>query len=572
MAWVSLGALSLICSPQSAARLPISLASPLVLPRETDDEFVAVRVLSVNGQLAQIDRGLEAGIEPGDRVRLRPRGSAERFARVQSVAERTAWIVLVPGPTGELGVDVGTPGEVEIPGERRREDPASSRSEGYRQRSGPLPEGPPVWKNKVERGDPNRPLLEQLGTPPSDRESQWSGRIWSSVHASAERKFRRSHSIFARSGIDLEGENPFGYGGQLQLRFDLDYRAWDAEEEFAEQDTAFRLERASYQRGGHRHEERRAEFGRFLQHGFPELGLLDGLELQWGRPTGRRFGMSAGWLPEATQELGTGQDFQLAAFYRDERGGTTLQDARLRWGAAVQQTWHDAQADRSLLLLQADWIQQGFAWRNSAWIDIYGSSDIGKDAGLEPSLAYSLLSWSNREWGATGGVRHWRYPSLLRFQSNQSAILDLYEDRTTRYDASAWWKALPRVRLRARVDYWSSLQRDGHGWELRADLEDFLAERLRTSFALFQHDGSFTQVLGARVDQSLPSWAGSWRLQAESARYEERYSGESNTEHELRAHWFHSMASGWSISLDAGWRFGPDQNSPSLGLYGSRTF
>lgn len=552
------------------AALPLHAAAAPLLAQEADpQEAVAIRVLAVNGQLAQVDRGKEAGVEPGDRVRLRPFGGSERFGRVQSVAERTAWVVLVPGPAGENQVDIGTPGEIELPSRRRR-DPEQDGS-GFRDRSGALPESEPVWVSLPE-ADPDQPLLEQLGTRPEQRPEAWYGRLWSSAHLSAERAFRNSHSVFARSGIDLQGENLFGHGGALQLRMEFDFRSWDAEGESADHEAALRLERASYTRGGHRHETQRLEAGRFLQHGFPELGLLDGLELQWGRPDRTRFGMSAGWIPEATQELTTGNDFQLAAFYRDERGGGSLEATRLRWGAAMQQTWHDGQADRQLVLLQTDWIQRGFAWRNSAWLDVYDADDFGKDSGLEPTLAYSMLNWNQAEWGTSLGLRHWRYPSLLRFQAGRFPLLDLYADRTTRYDVSAWWKAQPGLRLRVRLDHWASRDRDGNGVELRADLDDFLAERLRTSVAVFQHDGSFTRVLGVRVDQNLPAWAGSWRMQAESARYDERYSGDASTEHEIRAHWFHRMSTGWSLSVDAGWRFGAEQNNPSLSLFCSRSF
>ena len=562
-AWLGCVALGLLV-PQAQAAVPGRR-----LQDANQQEVVAVRVLAVNGQLAQVDRGKEAGVEPGDRVRLSPFGSAERFGRVQSVAERTSWVVLIPGPNGENGVDVGTPGEIELPSARRRN---SEEGADYRERSGPLPETEPVWAVPAREGDPQRPLLEQLGTRSEERPERWQGRFWSSAHISAEREFRNSHSVFARSGIDLEGENLFGHAGVLQLRLEFDFRSWDAEGEAAEHETALRLERASYRRGGHRHETQRLEAGRFLQHGFPELGLLDGIEVQWGRPDRARVGLSAGWIPEATQELTTGNDFQLAAFYRDERGGTALEDARLRWGAALQQTWNDGQADRQLVLLQTDWIQRGFAWRNSAWLDVYDSDDLGKEAGIEPTLAYSMLNWNRQEWGASLGLRHWRYPSLLRFQAGHFPLLELYSDRTTRYDISAWWKAQPGLRLRMRLDHWASRDRDGNGVELRADLDDFLADRLRTSLAVFQHDGSFTQVLGVRVDQSLPAWAGSWRMQAETARYDERYSGEASTEHQVRAHWFHSMSTGWSLSVDAGWRFGAEQNNPSLSLYCSRSF
>ena len=78
--------------------LGLLLTPVLCVDQEPAWERVEVRVLSVQGQLVQIDRGREAGVEPGDRLRLQPLGQSERFGRVQSVAERTAWVLMLPGP------------------------------------------------------------------------------------------------------------------------------------------------------------------------------------------------------------------------------------------------------------------------------------------------------------------------------------------------------------------------------------------------------------------------------------------------------------------------------------------
>lgn len=545
-----------------------SLLAALVVQQEVD--LVPVRVLAVRGDLVQIDRGQEAGVEPGDRVRLRPLGQADRFGRVQSVAERSAWVLLLPGPEAESAVDIGTAGEVELPRERRPQ--AGSPESGYRERSGPLPESEPAWADPVPNGAAEQPLLEQLGTRPDERAPRWSGRLWSSTYFAADRKFTRRHSLSSRTGVDLEFDNPFLQGGSLHLRTEFDFRSFDAEGEPADHEAAVRLERASYRIGGHRHATSRWEIGRFLQHGFPELGLLDGVEWQRGRADQTRFGVSAGWLPEGTQELTTGNDFQLAAFYRGTTGGTSLADARWRWGAAAQQTWHDGEADRRLMILQADWTRGGWAWRNSAWLDHYDADDLGKDPGLEPTLAYSMLHFGERTWGGSASLRHWRYPQLARFQAGNFILLDLFEDRTTRVDLSMWWRASARTRLRVRVDRWDSRDRDGQGVEVGGTWTDLFAEGLTTGIQVFQHQGAFTEAWGARLQQSLPRAVGDWRLHLETARFDERFARSDVQEHELRLRGFHSFASGWSATLDLGWRFGADLNSPSLSLFLSRSF
>jgi len=562
---------SMCCALLCAALMPASSARVCAQaqPTQLGVEWVRVRVLATNGEAVQIDRGREAGVEPGDRVRFQPLGDREQWGRVLSVAERSSWVNLFDA---QVRLDLSTPGEVEIPVARRRRDDGESGNGGYRDRSGPLPEEDVPWAKARGPADIGTPLLEQLGTRPQDRAAQWRGRVWFSMFAAAEREFRDSQSVFARTGLDLSGENPLGHGGTVHLRLETDFRSFDAEGEAADREAAVRLERASYRLGGNRHAEQRIEFGRFLQAGFPELGLLDGMEMQWGRADAARIGWSAGWLPEATQELTTGNDLQVAVYYRDQRGGTQLADRRMRWGAAVQQTWNDGQADRSLLLLQADWMQGGFAWRNAAWIDFYDADDVGKSSGAEPTLVYSLANWSTPDGGWSAGARHWRFPSLLRFQAGRFTVLDLFDGQTTRFDLSAWRRVRPGLRLRVRLDHWQDQDQDGQGWEARGDFDDLWLDQTRSSLTLFQHQGSFTDLLGVRLSQGLPVSNGLWSAEWESVRYDERFSTDSSLEHEARLRWSWRSSGAWNFQGDFAWRFGDEQDSPSLSFYATRSF
>ena len=75
------------------------------------------------------------------------------------------------------------------------------------------------------------------------------------------------------------------------------------------------IQRLSYFQGGTRFSEKRWEAGRFLQHGMPEFGVLDGFEWTHRREGGDQFGASVGFMPQPDDDYESFADFQLAAYY-----------------------------------------------------------------------------------------------------------------------------------------------------------------------------------------------------------------------------------------------------------------
>ena len=67
------------------------------------------------------------------------------------------------------------------------------------------------------------------------------------------------------------------------------------------------VRRLSYAWGGTRFTAQRWEGGRFLQHGMPEFGVLDGIEWTRRRENGHRYGVSVGFLPEPDDGTDPGQ-------------------------------------------------------------------------------------------------------------------------------------------------------------------------------------------------------------------------------------------------------------------------
>jgi hypothetical protein len=387
-----------------------------------------------------------------------------------------------------------------------------------------------------------------------------------------EQEYLDSTSTIARSGIDLRGENPFGFGGRLRFSTDFDMRSYAVSGEPSESEFDARVERFSYQHGGDRFRALQWEVGRFLQDAAPQLGLLDGAELRWTVAEEHRLGASAGWMPEPDAGLGTGKDLQFSANYFYEPRSMGVWSG----GASVQKTWHEGEEDRELLVVQlARPVVRGWDLRASAWLDRYDATDFGKDEGTELTQADLRASWRGSDGdGVMIGIRQWRYPSLLRQQAGQFGSEDLFEGETTRADLRYWTQLDEDLRLTVRVDRWESEDRDGAGGELRADWQGVIGGPAgRTSLAAYRRTGSFVELTGMRADQSWNSDWGSWRLSWDSAEYAPRDGGDDALlQHEARLNIDWWMVSGWSASVDFGYRFGDEQNSPSFGFYLQRSF
>ncbi len=528
------------------------------------------RVIYVRDSLVQIDLGKESGLEPGDSVWFHPLGGADLRGVVKSVQQRTAWVSLSGSAAGVL---IGTSADITL---ARRPLPTAP-SANLRDPNRGLPSAPPTWTSGEKDWDPNRPLLQDIPYEKKSAPVEWGGRVYSIIDTIHERDPRSSSSTFARFGASLNGVNPFGHDGQLMIDFDLDARAYNAEDSGPgagaggpyERDTFFRLERLAYSRGGGREQPMRWQVGRFLGAEFPEFGVIDGIEMTYRLHDGDRVGASIGFMPEPGQDYATGKDFQVSAGYR----GFIGEQQQLSWGAGLQKSWHRGAPDRDLAVLRADYYAGSkFTWHNSAWIDFYGSSDQQKGSGAELSTWTSVLNWHQQQHGSTLSLRHWRFPELLRFQGGLFSNEDYSDARTSRVDASHWQRLSSRLRIRGSADVWKSESRDGVGADIRFDLASTFGEGTSSWLAFYFLEASDHKAGGIRLGQVIPLTQGSLRLWWDSARYRPLDDEGSLTQHDVRLAWDYWSQSKWSSTVDLGRRFGDEQDSYSLGLYLQRTF
>jgi hypothetical protein len=269
---VTLGAATV--RAQDAPPLPIE-ASATSAPQQPDgqqgeqqDEQVAVpcTVTGVAGASVFVDVGSDDGLEPGDRVRLEPVGRPTVIAAVRAVSSTSARIELESGGP----VDVGDTGNVFVPRARL------ARIDEEEAATGDVPEHPP-WAHPPEAWPSDRPLLAP-STSAAERDATRRGSLFAQFDATFDREGTDSTSTFARTGLDAEWWNHLGRGETFEFDGEVVMRSFETDID-SDDETRLRLQRLSYSEGGDRERATRWRVGRFLQSGFVEFGLLDGVEV-----------------------------------------------------------------------------------------------------------------------------------------------------------------------------------------------------------------------------------------------------------------------------------------------------
>ncbi len=347
-------------------------------------EDLELRVTAVRpGAIVLIDRGTSDGVAVGDSVYFLPRAGGRFPGVVIEVTDRGATVELFDGAT-ELAP--GTRGLMRLPAGRQSAG-ASGRE------ASTLPDHPP-WATDDEDWTPNLPLLASVeAIAPEQRRMQLSGRATMIADATTSSDNDRSDS-FVRTGADVLCENPFGQGGARHVDGELNQRSTSLPDQADEDTGTMRIDRLSYALGGTRFDQRRQELGRFLSHGMPEFGVIDGYELTQRLEHGSRFGMSAGFMPEPDRRQESGHDLQFAGYYE------WISDASesLSIAGGYQKTFHDGASDRDLVVGRLRSMPlQGWTTDATVWMDIYSAGDKNKGAGPE-------LTRSMRAPGAFGGA------------------------------------------------------------------------------------------------------------------------------------------------------------------------
>lgn len=526
--------------------------------QEGHGSLVEGRVIAVANGSVEIDRGLVDGLRTGDSVTLLVPGGSPLSGRVLTVSQRSATVQVGSGAIVEMGVpvEVRIPGGRSTPGDTPRSD---------------TPEHPP-WENPVQDWPKDKPLLAPVSEiTPADRSVLVSGRIYAFADMVWDDE-RDTSSSFSRGGIDLRVQNAFGLGGRL--RFDGEGNASDftsADGLSDESESNMRIDRLSYAIGGDRHNPLRVEAGRFLQHGMPQFGVLDGAEVGFRLPNGHRFGGSFGYIPLLYgSNAGTGEDMQTSVFYRIHSA-----DDQSRLGAGYQKTWHDGTPDRDLLLIEGSSRSDGgLRVFGSAWVDLYDANDPSRD-GTELTRVMLNAYWRDRQGnGWSAGVSQFRFPSLAAQQTFDPTALVYTDKEVRRGDLSLFRDLGNRTTGTAKVHFWSDEDASGGGGELRWDARDLWLDRTRVGAAVFLSQARFSDVFGGRLDGSYYTKAGQLRLALHSANYAnaEFTTGSSDLlQHRIRLSYDVAFDGGWSLSAYGEMRSGDEQSSRTAGFYLQKT-
>ena len=542
-------------------------ALPVAAQESADSEKLELRVVDGQPGRATLDRGRVDGLRAGDRVVLRPRDGLPIEGRVTDVAERSATVEF---DDAARTAAPGTRGEAWVPRSRRAEAPPVQPVEPAQ--PGQAPPEHPAWPQQDSGWQQGMPLLTEVpALHPEQRSPVVHGRWY--VIADHVIDFDSDYSYgFDRAGIDSTWENAFGNGAELNLGVEGNWRNAVVPDVDDEHETYLRLDRLSYVLGGNRFVPRRVEFGRFLQYGMPELGVLDGIELSTRVSGGNSYGLSLGYMPEPDAEQESFRDLQIAGWYRwvgDETERSALQ-------LGVQQSWHDYSNDRQLVLARVDLApRQGWDLHAEAWVDYYTAGDAAKGAGFE--LTQAILSVGRLFEGGSSLVltgTHVSFPEMDRWEFNPVSAAQLADDHVERIALRAR-QHTGKMWLREEAGIWTDQDEQGGDAELGFEFERMFVEGGRLELAGYGADSATSALWGLRAALGRQLETGSWELGYQFAQYDFTGFTDANDQlpqHRLRISREFHTASGWSFSAHGEWLHFANDDSLAAGLYLQKSF
>ena len=552
------------------------LATSAPAPAQDDDIYahVALRVSSTNPGTAVIDRGSSDRVAIGDLVLFFPRDGGTYRGNVVQLDDRSAVVQLLDR---EFRPVSGTRGEVLVPKARLKPptkrtpppadgpaDPPPDRPQPDRDNQQPGDK----WRNRDDEWREGMPLLAQVKpVRPENRAPLLTGRVYTIGDLTYAPRDDFNSSLL-RIGTEFSLDNPFGRGGGLQFDGETNFKTEVNDETGAD----LLVRRLSYVRGGTRYDSTRWEAGRFLQHGMPEFGVLDGFEWSQRGKNGDRFGASIGFMPELDDDFNSLADLQIAAYYywaADER-------ERLTIGGGFQKTLHNGKGDRDLLIGKLRYLP-GDGWRVHAttWFDFYYGRDDIKNGGVEMTQALASVGhrWDNGD-SVDLSFRRLRFPELLRNGEFLPVLADEIADK--RYDRLAldtWLRVGDETRMHAHLSGFDDEDDSGGAGELGFDMQNLFAERSRTDVTAFGTAAQYSSVIGGRVTYGRFLDSGRFDLFYE-VRHEHKHGFPNDADdllqHRLRASRSFTMESDWDVTLHSEARLWDDEFSWSVGFFMQR--
>ena len=537
----------------------ITLSSP-ALAQEKALRHVEAHVTAVSGASVYLDQGRDGGLEPGDHARAFTPGGAAVELIVRSVSRQSARCEPV---SATLGLAIGATVDVLVPEDRFAQAQAAQTNPVH-----------PPWTQPSETWSADLPLLAPAQSATAkERETELHGRWYASFDGSLERVSDSQRYMLATTGLALLYDNPFGMGDSIQFEGEVFYRDANVGDGQDDTETTARLDRFSWRVGGTREDPTRIEVGRFLHSEMPMLGMVDGVEYVQRLDNGDRVGASAGFMPEWTPEMRTGDDAETAIFYRHVAG----EDEAFSLAFGAQQTWHEGASDRQLLASDLSWrASDALSLFASAWVDYYESSDAPKSTGFELTQLQFATNYRVDPATSVGvSATHVRWPVMLRNELPPVTLNTIADGQVDRAGVYGWRDVTEHGRLSARLDHWNSNMDAGTGGELDYALRDVLYQHGEVGVGLFGNQGEFTSLTGARITANKSASTGFWTLTYELAQNDQTgFSGAQSSllQQAIRATWDGEIGAGWDLSVNVDERFGDQQGSTALGFWLQRRF
>ena len=509
-----------------------------------------VSSVSVGTGQIYIDKGLDAGLRVDDPITFYLDTGLTADGRVRSVTRTSARIELLPGSV-EPGI--GGRAEIMVPGERLK----------------PLAEGEhQPWEAQNPSWDPNRPLLAPaFGTTPEERPGVTTGQIYTRFSGTFDQQSGGNSYLLASLGIDMRRTNPFGKGGEFAFSAEYFHRVNQVAGQPDDVTDDFSVRRLSYRIGGEEDNPTRWEFGRFLQHEFPELGLLDGVEWSQKTATGSVYGASFGAMPEPFPTMPKDDDVQAAVYYR----WAADRERKFTWGNVYENTWHKGAQDRNLFISTVDWIaSRVFSLHATAWIDYYGPGDTVKPDGFELTEFSGSGSWRTSERSSVNiNVSSRKYPEMMRTEFVSMTPDQLLNDHIERIGGG--WNGMIGTNTRAsvRADFWQDQSDTGATYDASIGWKDLLWDRGELTLMGNYADGTYSSGPGGRIT-ATKGWDSAFGTLAYSfTNYDQKsFDGTAATvaNQSIFASVDFTLGKSWDLSIYADDRFGDQLDTWDVGL------
>ena len=544
---------------RTIAALAAALTFAAPTPGQGEEVEVEAYVTAVSGGSVYLDAGRLSGLEPGDAVRVFPTTGPFVTGEILSVSSNSARLRLHL----EAEVEIGNLATVMVPADRLEppeEDEPPPAEEESAEEDEPDVEHPP-WTHPPVEWDETVPLLAPVQSrEPEERSMDMFGSVHLGLNYTHDFGDVEQDFLWTDFGLRLGLENAFGYGGETRIDLNGFVRTSSLSDSLDESEAELVPRRLSYTLGGEPTRPNRYGFGRFLQHEFPELGLLDGFEYTRRLDTGGRVGASIGFQPLREDDVPTGDDFQVGVSYFHPFDA----EERLTFATAFQKTWHQGTPDRDLVVSKLDLRPFDRAYLHvTTWVDVYSSSDDIKGS-VELTQLQLSSGWATSDFGLGVNASRVRFPQLLREEFPGISDDEIRNSQTDRIGMNGWYRYDRDLRLRARVDTWNDEDSSGTSGELGASLRDYFYEGGEVSASVFANEGRFSTSKGLRLGASRAIPRGSVRFSYELNDIDQ--DGVDLLQHALTASLNRQLKSGWSVDLFVQGQLREEQNSIALGV------